>query len=97
MQILDKVTLLTEDPAPHGSLKKKPHGYKGNIYRVRSGGYRIIYTYGDGWSKLLDVDDRNDVHRGEQLAVSALPDVRALLEPEAAPGPPFRGGRSYCC
>lgn len=85
-QVLEKIELLRENPKPHGKLKKKLHGYKGNIYRLRSGDQRIIYTYGDGWVALLGVDARKDVYKGEKLIaeeteldVSRLPNMEDLL------------------
>ncbi len=86
VQVLEKVERLREDPRPHGDLKKKLHGYKGNVYRLQSGDYRVLYTYGDGWVTLLGVDDRKDVYKGERLvaegpevAVTGLPDAGDLL------------------
>lgn len=67
VQILEKIEVLRNEPKPHGNLKKKLHGYKGNVYRLRSGDYRIIYTYGDGWVTLLGVDARKDVYKGIPL------------------------------
>ncbi len=91
-QIMEKVALLADDPAPHGALKKKLHGYKGDVYRLRSGDYRVIYTYGDGWVALLGVDDRKDVYRGERLVadelsapMGALRNLDAILEPTEQP------------
>ncbi|WP_439566645.1 UvrD-helicase domain-containing protein [Gloeocapsopsis crepidinum] len=92
MQILEKIEVLRNDPKPHGSLKKKLHGYKGDIYRLRSGDYRIIYTYGDGWVALLGVDARKDIYKGDKLIaetteidVTAFADLDELLTPEKAP------------
>ena len=89
MQILEKIEVLRDDPKPHGSLKKKLHGYKGDIYRLRSGDFRIIYTYGDGWVALLGVDARKDVYKGEKLVaeeaeidVTAFAKLDDLLTPE---------------
>lgn len=86
MQILEKIQVLGDDPKPHGNLKKKLHGYQGNIYRLRSGDYRIIYTYDDGWVALLGVDARKDVYKGDKLVVeitefdvNTLPDMESLL------------------
>jgi superfamily I DNA/RNA helicase/mRNA-degrading endonuclease RelE of RelBE toxin-antitoxin system len=94
-QILEKVQLLANDPSPHGNVKKKLHGYKGKIYRLRSGDFRIIYTYGDGWVALLGVDARKDVYKGSKLVaeptevdISQLPDIEELLTP--APPPTFQ-------
>lgn len=87
VQVLEKVERLREDPKPHGDLKKKLHGYEGDVYRLRSGDYRVLYTYGDGWVTLLGVDDRKDVYKGERLiaegpevAVTGLPDAGDLLK-----------------
>lgn len=95
LQVLEKIELLREDPKPHGKLKKKLHGYKGNIYRLRSGDQRIIYTYGNGWVALLGVDARKDVYKGQKLVaeateldVSTLPDMADLLTPEPIPQRP---------
>ena len=96
LQVLEKIELLREDPKPHGKLKKKLHGYKGNIYRLRSGDHRIIYTYGDGWVALLGVDARKDIYKGEKLVaeeteldVSSLPDMEDLLTPNPSTPPSF--------
>ncbi len=95
LQVLEKIELLREDPKPHGTLKKKLHGYKGNIYRLRSGDQRIIYTYSDGWVALLGVDARKDVYKGKKLVAeateldtSSLPDMQDLLTPTPSPAPP---------
>lgn len=95
-QVLEKIELLRENPEPHGKLKKRLHGYKGNIYRLRSGDQRIIYTYGDGWVTLLGVDARKDVYKGQKLVaedteldVSSLPDMEDLLTPEPSITPPI--------
>lgn len=97
LQILEKIEVLRDDPKPHSNLKKKLHGYKGDIYRLRSGDYRIIYTYGDGWVALLGVDARKDVYRGSKLVaeetevnVAAFSNLDDLLTPEKAPASPSK-------
>ncbi|MEI2577290.1 UvrD-helicase domain-containing protein [Scytonema sp. PRP1] len=89
IQILEKIEVLRDDPKPHGKLKKKLHGYKGDIYRLRSGDFRIIYTYGDGWVALLGVDARKDIYKGDKLIaeetevnVAAFANLENLLAPE---------------
>jgi superfamily I DNA/RNA helicase/mRNA-degrading endonuclease RelE of RelBE toxin-antitoxin system len=92
IQVLEKIEVLRDDPKPHGKLKKKLHGYKGDIYRLRSGDFRIIYTYGDGWVALLGVDARKDVYKdnnkdklideGTGVDVSAVSNLENLLAPE---------------
>ncbi len=98
VQILEKTKILTEDPFPHGSQKKKLHGYTGSVFRLRSGDYRVLYTYGDGWVTLLGVDDRKDVYRGDRLLaeepgvpVSRIPDVEDIL----LPAPAYEGAGSH--
>ncbi|MCM1983976.1 UvrD-helicase domain-containing protein [Lyngbya confervoides] len=92
-QILGKIQLLADDPSPRGNLKKKLHGYKGKIYRLRSGDFRIIYTYGDGWVALLGVDARKDIYDKKNqliaeptsLDLSQLPNLEELLSPAPTP------------
>jgi superfamily I DNA/RNA helicase/mRNA-degrading endonuclease RelE of RelBE toxin-antitoxin system len=95
VQILEKIEVLRDDPKPHGSLKKKLHGYKGDIYRLRSGDFRIIYTYGDGWVALLGVDARKDIYKGDKLVaeetevdVTPFSKLDDLLTPEKTSAPP---------
>jgi len=65
-QVSDKIeTVLCRDPKPDGHLKKRLHNYEGNICRLRCGDYRVVYSYGDGWFKLLCVKNRKDVYKDE--------------------------------
>jgi superfamily I DNA/RNA helicase/mRNA-degrading endonuclease RelE of RelBE toxin-antitoxin system len=95
--VMQKVQMLQESPAPDAKNKKRLVGYKGNVYRIRSGDYRILYTFGDGWVTLLGVDKRADVYRGDQLVaegpgfdVGGMPEIEDILspkEPAHRPGP----------
>jgi superfamily I DNA/RNA helicase/mRNA-degrading endonuclease RelE of RelBE toxin-antitoxin system len=67
LQVMDKISILRDDPSPHEPLKKQLHGYKDRVYRLRSGDFRVFYTYGDGWVTLLGVSDRKDAYRGEKI------------------------------
>lgn len=58
-QIEERIDALIEDPRPDGVTKMKLVNTDG-IYRIRSGGYRIIYTFGDNWVKLLAVLQRSN-------------------------------------
>lgn len=94
-QILQKIEFLRTDPAPQGNLKKKLHGYKGDVYRLRSGDYRIVYTYGDGWVALLGVDNRKDIYKNTKLvadpasiAIGNLPRIEDILDLEETPSAP---------
>ena len=90
--VQEKVDYLCDDPFPDGHLKKKIHQFKApvTIFRLRCGDYRVLYTYGDGWVKLLWVDHRKDVFRGDHLVLddTVLPaeafadvDLSAAIEP----------------
>lgn len=89
--MLGKVDMLRDDPSPDGKVKKKLHGYKGDVYRLRSGDYRIIYAYGNGLVALLGVDARKDVYKGDKLVaeelnidVEDIPETSDLLAPKTA-------------
>lgn len=68
---------------------KKLKGYK-NVYRARIGGYRLFYTFGQNWVKLLSVRKRDE--RTYELELSEfetpepLPDY-SILEPQATEAP----------
>lgn len=59
--IKEKIENLSNDPRPYGSIKLSNK----DLYRIRSGNYRIIYKIFD--SKLviliLDVDGRKDIYK----------------------------------
>src|SRR6185503_15105375 len=69
VQVLEKVERLRQDPTPDGKAKKKLKGYKNNVYRLRSGDLRIIYTIAGTCVALLGVDDRKEVYRSQPLDV----------------------------
>jgi superfamily I DNA/RNA helicase/mRNA-degrading endonuclease RelE of RelBE toxin-antitoxin system len=59
-QIIDKINLLAQDPAPDGSSAKKQLKYcPGKPYRLRSGDYRIFYTYNDQYIRIYKIDRRD--------------------------------------
>ena len=58
-QVREKVDVLLEDPIPDGKLKKKLKTKK-DLYRLRVGDYRVFYTFGDTWVRLLGVRRRNE-------------------------------------
>ncbi|MFT4040457.1 MAG: AAA family ATPase [Thermomicrobiales bacterium] len=68
-QIIGKVQILSSAPAPDAKSKKRLVGPKHPTYRLRSGDYRIIYTFSESerWVALLGVDARDDVYRNGNL------------------------------
>lgn len=61
-KIKEKILNLANDPRPQGSIKMSGR----ELYRIRAGVYRVVYSIYD--SKLLvlvvEVDGRNDVYKG---------------------------------
>jgi mRNA-degrading endonuclease RelE of RelBE toxin-antitoxin system len=43
-QIIADCKRLADDPIPDGKRIKKLQGYKENLYRVRAGDYRVVFT-----------------------------------------------------
>src|SRR5688572_2091615 len=87
-QVLEKVERLRQDPNPDGKVKKKLKGYKHDVYRLRSGDLRIIYTIAANCVALLGVADRKAVYRGQALDVQGtsiddetLKEIADALEP----------------
>lgn len=58
-QIMGKLTSLCEDPSPDGHTKKKLKGMQG-LYRLRSGDYRVFYTYDATHVSVLKLDKRDE-------------------------------------
>lgn len=58
VKILNKIHLLLEDPFPKGDSKKQLKGFE-NVYRLRVSNFRVFYSFGDGWLKVLKVDRRS--------------------------------------
>jgi superfamily I DNA/RNA helicase/mRNA-degrading endonuclease RelE of RelBE toxin-antitoxin system len=72
--LLEKIEHLLVEPAPDGKVRKALKGHKG-VYRVRVGAYRLFYTYGDGWVKLLGIRKREEKT------------YRTVMEPESPTAP----------
>lgn len=58
-QLWEKINYLVSDPFPDGKLKKKLH-VKKDLYRLRVGDYRVFYTFGENWVRLLGIRKRDD-------------------------------------
>ncbi|WP_088889843.1 3'-5' exonuclease [Leptolyngbya ohadii] len=81
------IKVLQQDPISAKGDAKKLKGYENNIYRVRIGDYRLIYSFGQGWVKLLSVRKRDDrtyeIELPDFETPSPLPQP-AVLEPQTA-------------
>ena len=81
------VKILEQDPLSAQGDAKKLKGYKNNIYRVRIGNYRLFYSFGQGWVKLLSIRKRDE--RTYEIEVPLFekptpPPKNAILEPQVA-------------
>jgi mRNA-degrading endonuclease RelE of RelBE toxin-antitoxin system len=81
-----KLKVLAEEPhSAHGDAKKLK-GYA-NVYRARVGDYRIFYSIGQGWVKLLSVRKRDERTFEDDLPDVVLPAVvpdSDALEPQGS-------------
>lgn len=59
-KVTKKIKILELDPISAQGDAKKLKGYNDNIYRVRLGDYRLFYSFGSGWVKLLSIRKRDD-------------------------------------
>ncbi|MDJ0576339.1 MAG: type II toxin-antitoxin system RelE/ParE family toxin [Xenococcaceae cyanobacterium MO_234.B1] len=59
-KVTKKIKILEQDPISAQGDAKKLKGCGNNIYRVRLGDYRLFYSFGSGWVKLLSVRKRDD-------------------------------------
>jgi superfamily I DNA/RNA helicase/mRNA-degrading endonuclease RelE of RelBE toxin-antitoxin system len=59
-KVTKKIKILEQDPISAQGDAKKLKGYNDNMYRVRLGDYRLFYSFGSGWVKLLSIRKRDD-------------------------------------
>lgn len=82
--IANKLDVLKNDPYSAQGDAKKLKGYS-NLYRARIGDYRLFYSIGQGWVKLLSVRKRDERTYEDDLPAVVLPEVvpdSAALEPQ---------------
>lgn len=72
--LFEKIELLLVDPTPDGKVRKALKGHKG-VCRLRLGAYRLFYSYGDAWVKLLGIRKREEKT------------YRTVMQPEAPSAP----------
>jgi superfamily I DNA/RNA helicase/mRNA-degrading endonuclease RelE of RelBE toxin-antitoxin system len=84
-QVLAKLKLLEQDPSPDGKAKKKLKYMGEDLYRLRCGDYRVIYTYRDPYVSLLLLDRRDeDTYDGKMEATNLggyTPGIEITEEP----------------
>ena len=62
-QILVDCARLASDPVPDGKRIKKLQGYKENLYRLRAGDYRIVFTRSGSRIDIVRVLSKPDFQR----------------------------------
>lgn len=97
VQVLEKIKLLEQDPTPDAKVKKQLKYKDAKLYRIRSGDYRIFYTFEYPHISLLALRRRSedtydedidaeflgglDVHMSGETK-AAQPDWERLLAPK---------------
>ncbi len=71
-QIIEKVNLLAQDPTPDAKVKKQLPHMNGRLHRIRSGNYRIFYTFEYPYISILALRRRKDDTYNEDLDVEFL-------------------------
>src|SRR6266851_917893 len=71
-QVIEKVNLLAQDPTPDAKVKKQLKYMHGKLHRLRSGDYRIFYTFEYPYISILALRRRNDDTYDEDLDVEFL-------------------------
>ncbi|MBN3525175.1 3'-5' exonuclease [Paenibacillus apiarius] len=60
-QVWEKINFLAQNPIPDGRLKKKLNKWD-NIYRLRIGDFRLFYSFGGNWIRLLSIRPRKNAY-----------------------------------
>ncbi|HEX2915471.1 MAG TPA: UvrD-helicase domain-containing protein [Chloroflexia bacterium] len=79
-QVMEKINLLTYDPHPDAKVKKQLKYLGGKLHRIRSGDYRIFYTFDERYVSLLALRRRSDETYDEDYDVEFLGGLDIELE-----------------
>jgi superfamily I DNA/RNA helicase/mRNA-degrading endonuclease RelE of RelBE toxin-antitoxin system len=66
----EKIDFLLKDPLPDGAHKKKLAGYD-DLYRLRVGSFRVFYSFGSDWVRLLAIRQRKEAYSKKNAAIAA--------------------------
>jgi superfamily I DNA/RNA helicase/mRNA-degrading endonuclease RelE of RelBE toxin-antitoxin system len=84
-QVLEKIKLLEQDPSPDGKAKKKIKEWD-DVYRLRCGDYRILYTYKDPYVSLLKLDRRDEDTYDDEVEATFLGGYAPGIDIRETPG-----------
>lgn len=79
-QVLEKIKILEQDPAPDGKAKKKLTHVGDDLFRLRCGNYRIFYTYKDPYVSLLKLDRRSEDTYDDQMPATDMGGYTPAIE-----------------
>src|SRR5690606_27173952 len=71
-QVQKKIGLLAEDPTPDAKTKKQLKYWGSKLHRLRSGDYRVFYTFEQPYVSVLALRRRDDDTYAEQLEAESL-------------------------
>ncbi len=71
-QVLEKINMLAQDPTPDAKVKRQLKYMDGKLHRIRSGDYRIFYTFEYPYISILALRRRDDDTYDEDLDVEFL-------------------------
>lgn len=80
-QVQKKLSLLVEDPSPDAKVKKKLKYMDGDLHRLRSGDYRVFYTYRKPFVSVLSLVRRDD----DTYDDTVPPEFLGGLDPKVGP------------
>src|SRR5579863_3707009 len=81
-QVMEKVEMLAQDPTPDAKVKKQLKYMNGRLHRIRSGDYRIFYTFEQPYISILALRRRGDDTYDEDLGVEFLRGLDPELDAE---------------
>jgi superfamily I DNA/RNA helicase/mRNA-degrading endonuclease RelE of RelBE toxin-antitoxin system len=81
-QVIEKINLLAQDPTPDAKVKKQLKYLNGRLHRLRSGDYRIFYTFEQPYISMLALRRRDDDTYDEDLDVEFLRGLDPELDAE---------------
>jgi mRNA interferase RelE/StbE len=62
-KIISSIENLSSDPFTPGTSIKKLRGFKPSLYRLRSGGYRVLYRVEKNTITIMRVIDRKELEK----------------------------------
>ena len=71
-QVMEKINLLAQDPTPDAKVKKQLKHMNSRLHRIRSGNFRIFYTFEYPYISILTLHRRDDDTYDEDLDVEFL-------------------------